>query len=789
MRLPCFVWLFDDDDFKCVGHSASAGDRYARLTAKILGRSARQLFAARPSLVQAMVDAMGSGQIKYATIPCSLLDGDARQLGVLLAPQPAGRLLTVVIDGACTESPAAGEALLQTMLDGISVPIALVEAQTRNHRVVECNKALEALLGCGEARGIALTDLIPGPTLARVLAQAADDGTRETLDGSSLEPSARHPSISSQVIHVAPYPMDKAIPKYLLVTFDTQPQKPQSTTTDTPDPPAALANNFAGLLYRRRDDEAWTIESLHGQVEKLTGYDANQLGEDHQGLFELVHVDDRNHVQAVMTQALVAKQAFEVEYRLRHRSGRYRHVRDRGTPVLDVDGIARSAEGLIEDISRFKSLARRLERRLRTDPLTLVLNISELSRRIENLSHENGSPGETHALLYVDLDRFRVLNEVAGTEAGSQFLRVFARRLKAYVRRQDHVARVGGDRFAILLERCPPERARAIVEAVRAGVEQHEFAWTDISHRLTVSIGLITFGALGLSASAVMTAADQACNTAKELGRNRMVEYDPTNPKLRHHRSTMRTISEISTALVEDRFALYAQPIRTLNDKASALDFEVLLRMVELDGTLLAPGHFLAAAESFGLTPKLDRWVMRTALGTLTETAGALERISSCSINLSAHSLVDPLFLDFLVHLLEDLQFPSTKLCLEITETAVMQDFGQALSAMHTLRDLGCRFALDDFGSGMASFGYLRQLPVDLIKIDGAFVRNIAHDNYDLEIVKAVVTLAHASRKLTVAEHVEDEETLWVLRKLGVDYAQGYFIAKPLPLSDALPAR
>ena len=372
------------------------------------------------------------------------------------------------------------------------------------------------------------------------------------------------------------------------------------------------------------------------------------------------------------------------------------------------------------------------------------------------------------------------MNEVADTAAGSAYPGPWSACCATRCVARSH-RRVGGDRFAVPLERCSTTRALAIAEAMRAAIEAYAFQWGERTFRLTASLGLYTFGCVGLQASTVLAAADQACNTAKELGRNRVFEYDAASTSLLRHRKAMRTVSEIGAALVDDRFTLYAQPIVPLCGETPGDAFEILVRMQEPGGNLVGPAQFLPVAESFGLTGKLDRWVLRNALGMLA-TSGFLERVASCAINVSAHSIDDASFTEFVVQLLTDLEFPAAKLCLEITETAMIHDLDQALAFMAALRALGCRFALDDFGAGMASFGYLRRLPVDVIKIDGQFVRNIAHDNFDLEIVKAATLLARASEKLTVAEHVETEETLWRLRRLGVDDGQGYHLGHPRPV-------
>jgi EAL domain-containing protein (putative c-di-GMP-specific phosphodiesterase class I) len=348
--------------------------------------------------------------------------------------------------------------------------------------------------------------------------------------------------------------------------------------------------------------------------------------------------------------------------------------------------------------------------------------------------------------------------------------------------------RLGGDEFGILLRNCPLEQATPIADVLRGAVSGFRFIWKDKSFRLGVSIGVVAVTAESGGAEGLLQAADEACYAAKENGRNRIHVYKADDRELAARRGEMQWVSEIHAALAEDRLCLYGQEIVPLDANAGGggSHYEVLIRMRDREGGLTPPGAFLPAAERYGLIPTVDRWVIRTVFTLLQQHPRHLDELRLCAVNLSATSACDEKFLDFVLEQFQETAIPADKICFEITETAVVANLAKATSFIVTLKDLGCRFALDDFGSGMSSFAYLKDLPVDILKIEGSFVRDITVDDIGAAMVKSINEIGHVMRKQTIAEFVEDDATLARLRELGVDYGQGYGIARPAPLEDIL---
>jgi len=352
------------------------------------------------------------------------------------------------------------------------------------------------------------------------------------------------------------------------------------------------------------------------------------------------------------------------------------------------------------------------------------------------------------------------------------------------VRKRDTLARLGGDEFGVLMEHCSLEQARRVAEALRQATEDFRFLWEGKRFGIGVSIGLVPITEASEGVSGVLRAADSACYAAKDAGRNRIQVYHPADAELARRRGEMRWVTRIPRALEEDRFCLYFQPIAQVSgpDGETRRHYELLLRLKDEEGRIVRPKDFLPAAERYRLTPRIDRWVVSTALTYLADRPSALEHLFLCAINLSGHSFADKDFLGFVIRQLEQTGVPPHKLCFEITETAAIASLACASRFIKTLEDRGCWFALDDFGTGLSSFAYLKNLPVRFLKIDGAFVKGIVENAIDLAMVSSIHEIAHVMGKQTIAEFVENVTILDRLRELGVDYAQGYALGHPKPL-------
>ncbi|MEN8180514.1 MAG: EAL domain-containing protein [Pseudomonadota bacterium] len=439
---------------------------------------------------------------------------------------------------------------------------------------------------------------------------------------------------------------------------------------------------------------------------------------------------------------------------------------------------------VIRDITDTHRMHNQISWQATHDTLTGLINRIEFENRLLTSIEHAHSDQANHALMYIDLDQFKVVNDTCGHIAGDELLRQIANILTETARRTDMVARLGGDEFAILLEYCPTTQAIAIAEEIRTTLRNHRFTWDEKPFTVGASIGVVAFDESYSNLTEILSAADSACYAAKEAGRNRVHLYAEDDQAIEERYGEMQWVSRLRHALDEQRFVLFCQQIIQVESPLVNEDhIEILLRLEETDGQLAPPGAFIPAAERYGIMVELDRFVIKEALNWL-ET----HQINGfVSINLSAQSITDPTFLNELLDLIISSSFHPSCLLFEVTETATITNLNKAHHFIEQLKAIGCRFALDDFGSGMSSFGYLKHLPVDFIKIDGAFVRDIVSDPIDLSMVKAINEVAHNMGMQTIAEYVEDYHTLEILKDIGVDYAQGYGIAQPICLTDFKP--
>ncbi len=453
--------------------------------------------------------------------------------------------------------------------------------------------------------------------------------------------------------------------------------------------------------------------------------------------------------------------------------------------LADASGQVVSILSLVQDITEAHHLSEQLSFQATHDPLTGLYNRREFERRLHYALESAHTSDAEHAMCYLDLDRFKVINDTSGHLAGDEFLRQLGALLPDRTRCGDILARLGGDEFGVLMENCTVDNARRAANEIRQLIEEFRFTWKGQRFGLGVSIGLAPITAGSEDITSVMAAADAACYLAKERGRNRIHVYREDDTELEQRHSEMQWVRRIQEALDEDRFRLYFQPIVPVEDDESKGEhYELLLRMEDPEGGTIPPGAFLPAAERYHLADRLDRWVLGTTVEWLMAHPAHLERLYLCSINLSGQSISDDEFLNFATGCLDGTSVPPEKLCFEITETAAIANLQSATRFMNVLKGWGCRFALDDFGIGFSSFAYLKTLPVDFLKIDGVFIRNIVHDPFDLAMVKSINEIGQALGKKTIAEFVENSAILEKLRlrHIGIDYAQGYFIGEPQPL-------
>jgi diguanylate cyclase (GGDEF)-like protein/PAS domain S-box-containing protein len=453
-------------------------------------------------------------------------------------------------------------------------------------------------------------------------------------------------------------------------------------------------------------------------------------------------------------------------------------IRDRGGQIVGVVLVFR-------DVSRERQYAAKLSYQASHDALTGLINRREFEARLTRALTSAAEQQRHHAVMYLDLDQFKVVNDTCGHAAGDELMRQTSAVLQQRLRAGDTLARLGGDEFGVLLENCNPEHGARLAEELRLAVAEFSFTWQSRSFSIGVSIGVVSIVDGAFTLAEVMSAADAACYIAKEKGRDRVQLYHPEDSDLTLRHGEMEWVGRLHKALDEDRFCLYGQRIVPLQPGSGMNPHvELLIRMVDERGELIAPGNFIPAAERYNLMPAIDRWVVRTAFSTVAELCqqNSANSIDTYAINLSADSLCDERFLEFVREQFSQSGIPHTSICFEITETAVIANRQKAIHFIQQLRTLGCKFSLDDFGAGMSSFAYLKHLPVDFLKIDGGFVKNMLNDPIDRAMVEAINDIGHVMGKLTIAEFVENEGTLAKLRDIGVDLAQGYGIAMPEPI-------
>ena len=456
-------------------------------------------------------------------------------------------------------------------------------------------------------------------------------------------------------------------------------------------------------------------------------------------------------------------------------------VRETARAVLGEDG-EQLVLTVCEDISEARSLSERLSWQATHDQLTGLVNRREFEHRLALALESARGTGQCHTVAYLDLDQFKVINDSCGHVAGDELLRQLGTLFENRVRRQDTLARLGGDEFGLLMKDCSLDAGERVCEGLRQSLEDYRFAWEGKPFRIGMSAGLVQVDAATAGVADVLSAADAACYAAKDSGRNGIHIYRRDDAELARRRGEMRWVTRLESAMSERRLALACQPILRLNGADAGIHYELLLRMRDVDGVPVSPGEFLPAAERYGLATRLDRYVVIAAAEWLAARPAHVAALYRCGINLSGLTLSAEGFAGFVRRTFDQAGVPLSRVCFEITETAAIANLAHATRFMEELRAEGCSFALDDFGSGLSSFAYLKQLPVEFLKIDGLFVRDMAEDAIDFAMVRSINEIGHIMGMRTIAECVENEAVLSRLREVGVDYAQGRYLAPPAPL-------
>ncbi len=529
-------------------------------------------------------------------------------------------------------------------------------------------------------------------------------------------------------------------------------------------------------------DEHSRVEYLNPVAEELTGWRVEDaMGRTLDEIFRAFHEETCEPLENPLASAIRRLRPVKSVRPMLfiRRDGNEIYIESTASPIRDGTGTVTGGVLVFHDVSESRELNRRLSYHASHDVLTGLVNRREFENRLERALRSAKARETSYALCYLDLDQFKIVNDTCGHSAGDALLGQVGQLLKSKVRWRDTLSRLGGDEFGVLLEACSLDEALRTAEGLREAVRNCRFQWEDRTFRLGVSIGVVPIAPENEDVASVLSAADSACQAAKEQGRNRVHCFEENDIDLMRRRREMQWAARINTALEENRFDLFRQTIMPLQIEESGLHYEILLRMRDEHGKIITPDNFIAAAERYGLTPSIDRWVVENTLRWLVSEADERDKLAMCSINLSGQSLGDDKFLPFVIEQFHRTGLDARRICFEITETAAIASFSQANRFIQALKELGCKFALDDFGTGLSSFGYLKHFPVDFLKIDGSFVKEILHDPIDREMVRSINEIGHLTNKRTIAEFAENEDIITMLRNLGVDYAQGYGVARP----------
>ena len=452
-----------------------------------------------------------------------------------------------------------------------------------------------------------------------------------------------------------------------------------------------------------------------------------------------------------------------------------------GAPIRSAGRISGSVL-VLHDMTQERQYIANLSWQATHDALTGLANRREFEYRLEQALHQLERQSARHSLMFLDLDQFKLVNDTCGHAAGDELLRHICTLLQSGLREGDTLARLGGDEFGILLENCSDEAAERVAEGLRRTVQNLHFVWKGRPFVTTVSIGLVHLGQVTTTLEASLRAADMACYMAKEKGRNRVQVYHADDSELSMRFGEMAWVQRLHMALEENRFCLYSQEIAALGQgEHEQGHVEILLRLHDEAGRMILPDSFIPAAERYGLMTSLDRWVVQNVFKVIAQTLaqGREEPLAMCAINLSGISIGDDEFLAFLREQFALHDVPPRLICFEITETSAIANLGSAIRFINELKTLGCRFSLDDFCAGMSSFAYLKHLPVDFLKIDGSFVKDMLDDPINRAMVEVINHIGHVMGKRTIAEFVENTSIEQALLEIGVDFAQGYVIERP----------
>ncbi len=687
---------------------------------------------------------------------------------------------------AAADAGAEPRALLRALITTVREPMVL-----HRERIEAANAAFCALAGleAEQVIGRRLDELV-APDYSRLVAghlalRLAGERAPELLE---VELADAHGQVTRLELRGTTVQVGGE-PATLFSAIEMLPPAPRAQ-------PAAGAPPARAQLALEAIGEGLVVTGAQGHVDYLNPAAVALIGvpaEEAEGrpfaeLVSFVDEHDRRPLPDPVKQCLAAGARVGLGRRalLVTRGGAERNVELSASPMRGPGGEVLGVAAALHDVTELRGLTRQMSYQASHDALTGLVNRREFERRLAEAMEVSRAGNGSHVACYLDLDRFKAVNDTAGHLAGDNMLRELATLLKDSVRDSDTVARLGGDEFGILLVGCPLQKARQIAEDVCRAVNDYRFVWKDRIFSVGVSVGLVEVGRESGSLEEVMNAADSACYAAKRREGSHVQVYSARDEAVARHSGEIQWLQRLQTALREGRFELYLQPIMAVREgEARGPALEALLRMRDDSGATVAPAEFIRAAERYRLMGLVDRWVVQTALTAIASGAIRLQAGASLAINLSGQTLGDPAFLEFVVETFDHTGAPPAQVCFEITETSVNANLEAARRFIGVLHGMGCQFALDDFGNDLGAFANLKNLAMDYLKIDGSYMANLSKDAVNQAMVAAVVRLARTLNFRLIAEQVEDLSSLEAARGMGIDFAQGYAIGRPEPLRPA----
>ncbi len=551
-------------------------------------------------------------------------------------------------------------------------------------------------------------------------------------------------------------------------------------------------------LFREREHAQVTLHSISEAVittdidkyiifmnpiaRRIIGWnEEDAIGMPIDTVFRLINEQTREPVKSTVDECLSSKGTvlFDEPAILVNRNGDEFAVENSSSPIRGHSGELIGAVLVFRNITHIRNLSKKMEFQATHDALTGLINRHEFERQLNIAVKSARDEDRSHAICYLDLDQFKIVNDTCGHIAGDQLLKEIAYLMPHSIRASDCLARLGGDEFGVLMFDCPIKQAEKVADSLRAAIRDFTFSWDKKTFDIGVSIGLVPISKDSGSVQDVLRRSDSACYIAKDLGRNRVHVYTPDDIEISKRHGELQWVTRIKRALEQNYFLLLLQAVRPLSNRYDAVHYEVLLRLDEGKGDIIPPMSFIPAAERYDMMPLLDKWVINATFRLMREEQIKNNRNHVYNINLSGQTLGDAEILDYISEQIDHYGIDASHLCFEITETAVIANLSLAIDFIGRMKKIGCMFALDDFGSGLSSFAYLKKLPVDFIKIDGEFVRDIINDPMDRAIVSAINDIGHEIGLITVAEYVENHEVLDLLKQIGIDYVQGFAVDKP----------